>query len=90
MFSHGAPMSTPKQSKLKQRVLRAGGWTVAGFGLSQVIRFGSNLLMTRILVPEMFGVMAIALMVMYGLALFSDVGCGRTSCKASAATTPHF
>jgi len=74
MFSHGAPMSTPKQSKLKQRVLRAGGWTVAGFGLSQVIRFGSNLLMTRILVPEMFGVMAIAQMVMYGLALFSDVG----------------
>jgi len=30
--------------------------------------------MTRLLVPEMFGVMAIAMMVMYGLALFSDVG----------------
>jgi O-antigen/teichoic acid export membrane protein len=59
---------------LRARVLRAGGWTVAGFALSQAIRFAGNLLMTRLLVPEMFGVMAIAMMVMYGLALFSDVG----------------
>jgi O-antigen/teichoic acid export membrane protein len=42
--------------------------------LSQAIRFAANLVMTRLLVPEMFGVMAIATMVMYGLALFSDVG----------------
>jgi O-antigen/teichoic acid export membrane protein len=59
---------------LRARVLAAGGWTVAGFALSQAIRFGANLVMTRLLVPEMFGVMAIAMMVMYGLALFSDVG----------------
>jgi O-antigen/teichoic acid export membrane protein len=59
---------------LRARVLRAGGWTVAGFALSQAIRFGANLVMTRLLVPEMFGVMAIATMAMYGLALFSDVG----------------
>jgi O-antigen/teichoic acid export membrane protein len=59
---------------LRARVLRAGGWTVAGFALSQAIRFAANLVMTRLLVPEMFGVMAIATMVMYGLALFSDVG----------------
>src|SRR5258705_5085460 len=59
---------------LRARVLRAGGWTVTGFALSQAIRFGANLVMTRLLVPEMFGVMAIATMLMYGLALFSDVG----------------
>jgi O-antigen/teichoic acid export membrane protein len=59
---------------LRARVLHAGGWTVAGFGLSQAIRFGANLVMTRLLVPEMFGVMAIATMVMYALALFSDLG----------------
>src|ERR1700741_37291 len=59
---------------LRARVLRAGGWTVAGFALSQAIRFGANLVMTRLLLPEMFGVMAIATLVMYGLALFSDLG----------------
>ena len=77
-------MATPASSLLARislpagdlgaRVLRAGSWTVVGFALSQAIRFGANLVMTRLLVPEMFGVMAIATMVMYGLALFSDVG----------------
>src|SRR5262245_29431293 len=38
------------------RVLSAGIWSLAGLGLGQTIRFGSNLLMTRLLVPEMFGV----------------------------------
>ena len=59
---------------LRQRVLNAGAWSLAGYALSQVIRFGSNLLMTRLLMPEMFGVMAIAMTVMAGLALFSDIG----------------
>jgi O-antigen/teichoic acid export membrane protein len=59
---------------LRARVLRAGGWTVAGFALGQAIRFGANLVMTRLLLPEMFGVMVIATVVMYGLALFSDLG----------------
>ena len=59
---------------LKQRIFAAGGWTVAGFGLSQALRFGTSLLMTRLLVPEMFGVMAIANMIMIGLAMFSDIG----------------
>jgi O-antigen/teichoic acid export membrane protein len=59
---------------LKWRVLGAGAWSVGGYGLSQVLRFGGNLLITRLLMPDMFGVMAIANVVMTGLALFSDVG----------------
>lgn len=67
-------MTTANSLTIWQRVLRAGGWTIAGYALSQTIRLGSNLIMTRLLVPEMFGVMAIATMVMVGLAMFSDVG----------------
>lgn len=59
---------------LRARVLRAARWSLAGYGISQAIRFGSNLLMTRLLAPEMFGVMAIAFMLLAGLAMFSDVG----------------
>lgn len=59
---------------LRRRVINAGVWRLAGYAISQVIRFGSNLLMTRLLVPEMFGVMAIAMLVIVGLAMFSDVG----------------
>ena len=59
---------------LKKRVLSAGTWSLGGYGCSQVLRFGSNLLLTRLLDPKMFGVMAIATMVMVGLAMFSDLG----------------
>jgi O-antigen/teichoic acid export membrane protein len=64
--------STP--GSLKRRVLEAGVWNFSGYGLSQVIRFGSNLVLTRLLAPEMFGIMAIATIVMVGLGLFSDLG----------------
>jgi O-antigen/teichoic acid export membrane protein len=73
-FSLRARIFSPPAGGLRARVLRAGGWTVAGFALSQAIRFGANLVMTRLLVPEMFGLMAIATMIMYALALFSDLG----------------
>jgi O-antigen/teichoic acid export membrane protein len=67
-------MSQSNPRTLKQRIFRAGGWTLAGLGLSQALRFGSNLIMTRLLAPEMFGIVAIATIVMVGLAMFSDIG----------------
>lgn len=59
---------------LRQRVLKAGLWSSTGFLLSLILRFGSNLLMTRLLVPEMFGLMAVATTVQVGLGMFSDLG----------------
>ena len=49
-------------------------WTIAGYGLSMAIRLGSNLLMTRLLVPDVFGIMAISTVIMAGLNMFSDLG----------------
>jgi O-antigen/teichoic acid export membrane protein len=62
------------RSSLKSRILGAGAWAMAGFVLANVLRMGSSLVMTRLLVPEMFGVMAIVNVVITGLSLFSDVG----------------
>lgn len=59
---------------LRQRVIGASIWSLGGFGLSQLIRFGGNLLLTRLLAPDMFGVMAIATVVMSTLAVLSDIG----------------
>jgi O-antigen/teichoic acid export membrane protein len=47
---------------------------MAGYGSVQAIRLGGNLVMTRLLVPEMFGVMAIAIMVTVILSMLSDIG----------------
>lgn len=59
---------------LKQRAVRSGSWVIFGHLGSQALRLGSNLILTRLLVPEMFGVMAIVTVIMAGLAMFSDVG----------------
>jgi O-antigen/teichoic acid export membrane protein len=64
-------MSTPLGS-----VTRASVWTLAGYGGSQVLRLGGNLVLWRLLYPEAFGLMAIVNVFMQGLAMFSDVGIG--------------
>lgn len=40
------------------------------------MRLGSNLILTRLLFPEAFGLMALVSVVLVGLAMFSDVGVG--------------
>lgn len=69
-------MSAPPQygKPLKHRLLRQGGWTLLAYGMTQATRLLSSLIMTRLLIPEVFGVMAIALVIHTALALFSDIG----------------
>jgi O-antigen/teichoic acid export membrane protein len=75
---------------MKGRALHAGVWTLVGYGIGQALRLGSNLIMTRLLVPEMFGVMAIANIILYGLALFSDVGLGQSIIQSRRGEEPVF
>ena len=62
------------KSSLKSKSIVAAAWTLLGFGGAQVIRLGSNLVMTRLLAPEMFGVMAIVNVIIIGFNLISDIG----------------
>ncbi len=59
---------------LKRRVIRGGIWSAAGHLVSQGIRLLGNLITTRLLMPEMFGVMAIATVLFVGIQMFSDLG----------------
>jgi len=59
---------------LKALALKGSAWTVAGFGAQKVLQLASNLILTRLLFPEVFGIMALVSVVMVGLAMFSDVG----------------
>lgn len=58
----------------KKKIFIASFWVILIFGLSQLIRLGSNLIITRLLVPEMFGVMAVVNVVIFGIAMFTDLG----------------
>ena len=73
---------------LKRRVIAASAWSLVGYGTGQAMRFGSNLIMTRLLVPEMFGIMAIATIVMVGLAMFSDLGLRQSIVQSRRGTDP--
>lgn len=79
-----------KNNGLKQRFVRAAGWTLAGHGLSQVIRLGSNLILTRLLAPELYGLMAVGYMVIVGLSMFSDIGLGANAIQSRRGDDPTF
>lgn len=49
-------------------------WVAGGMLIKQGMRLVSNLIMTRILTPEIFGLMAIINLVIQGLNMLSDVG----------------
>ncbi|WP_323765900.1 oligosaccharide flippase family protein [Marinovum sp.] len=59
---------------LTARALRSALFTLGGFGSAQLIRLASNLILTRVLFPEAFGMMALTMVFLQGLQMFSDVG----------------
>ncbi|MEB3231451.1 MAG: oligosaccharide flippase family protein [Leptolyngbyaceae bacterium] len=75
---------------LKNLAIRGATWTFVGFGAAQVLRFGSNLVLTRLLVPEMFGLMALVNSIMLGLRMFSDVGIGPSIIQDEQGDDPVF
>jgi O-antigen/teichoic acid export membrane protein len=77
-------------STLKHRFFHASGWAVGGHMISQVLRLASNLIMTRLLAPDMFGVMAIAYLFITGLSLFSDLGVTQNIVQSPRGNDPAF
>jgi len=75
---------------LKARAIRGSTWTIIGYSVSQVTRLGSNLILTRILFPEAFGLMAIIQVFMQGLAMFSDMGISPSIIQNKRGNDSHF
>lgn len=59
---------------LKKLALRGTLWTLIGYGASQLIRFGGNVILTRLLAPELFGLIATVMTLINAFNLLSDVG----------------
>jgi O-antigen/teichoic acid export membrane protein len=58
----------------RRSIVLATLWTLGGEGGSQALRIVSSLILTRLLVPEYFGIMAVVQVFMQGLNMFSDLG----------------
>lgn len=75
---------------LHRRALGGGVLTAAAYGASQVLRLGSNLVLTRLLFPEAFGIMALVTVVLVGLQMFSDAGIGPAISRSPRGDDPDF
>jgi O-antigen/teichoic acid export membrane protein len=85
-----SPPTPPPRAGLKARLLDAVKWTVVGYGAMQIVKFGGNLVLARLLAPEMFGVMALANVFIVGLGMFSDVGLGVAAIRSPRGDEPRF
>jgi O-antigen/teichoic acid export membrane protein len=70
--------------------IRASAWTLAGYGGSQGLRFVGNLILTRLLFPEVFGLAALVSIFIQGLWMFSDVGTGPAIIQSPHGDDPTF
>lgn len=77
-------------SSLKNLAIRGAAWTLIGYGGSQFIRFGSNIILTRLLVREYFGLMVLINTLMIGLQMFSDLGIGQSIIQNKRGEDPVF
>ena len=75
---------------LKTRVFRAATWLVAGNLSAQVLRLASSLALTRLLLPEAFGLMAAINTLYFGLLMFSDLGIWQSVVRSPRGHDPRF
>ena len=71
---NGSVRTTRFKHLFTNRIAVAVSWTAFGTFSAQIIRVAGTLIMTRLLVPEMFGIMALVLTVHLILHNLLDVG----------------
>jgi O-antigen/teichoic acid export membrane protein len=77
-------------TSLKKRAIRGAIWITVGFGGRYILRFGNNLVLTRLLQPEFFGLMALVTTFRMGLELFSDIGISQNIVNSKRGDDPVF
>lgn len=75
---------------LTARALRGTGLTILSIAGSNLLRFGSNLILTRLLFPEAFGVMALVQAFVQGLKMLSDTGVIPSIVRSERGDDPDF
>ncbi|MCC6152592.1 MAG: oligosaccharide flippase family protein [Candidatus Hydrogenedentes bacterium] len=85
-----APVEQRKRS-LKEMLLHGSSWTLVEYGGSQVLRFGSSIILAHLLKdPAIFGVNLIVSVFMQGISMFSDLGIGQSVVQSKRGADPRF
>ena len=65
-------------------------WTAGTFGTGQALRVVTNIVLTRLLAPDLFGLMVIITTIRVGIELMSDLGIAQNIIYSSNANEPKF
>ena len=87
----GVPAPGPvADTPLRARMWRAAGWLLGSSIASQALRLGSSLVLTRLLVPEAFGLVAAVQTLYFALVMFSDLGVWQSVVNRRTAVDARF
>src|SRR6056297_1059184 len=75
---------------LGARAIRGSMLTFIKFGGANALRLGSNLILTRLLFPEAFGLMALTQVFLTGLQMFSQFGINASVIRSERGDDPAF
>ena len=75
---------------LKHRALNAAAWTFFGYGLALVLRLLGNLVISRILSPDVFGIMAVCTAIQVIIGLTGDIGLRQAVVRSKNIHDPLF
>lgn len=82
--------SAPNKGSLGRRATKAGGWVVFQMLIQNILRLASNLIMTRLLMPEAFGLIALVSALIIGFTLLTDIGIQRSIIREKDGDTDAF
>ncbi len=65
-------------ANLRGKTVAATAWTMGGHGAQQVLRLGGNLILTRLLTADVFGLMTLVQVSIRAVSFFSDLGVNQS------------
>lgn len=83
-------MSLPDLATLRRLLSSKLGWTTGSFAVVQGIRLVNNVLLARIVLPELLGIMLIVNTIRTGIELLSDIGIGQNIVSSKEGEDPDF
>jgi O-antigen/teichoic acid export membrane protein/glycosyltransferase involved in cell wall biosynthesis len=75
---------------IRERAIAGTKWTIVGFAVSSVLRFGGNVLCSYLLSAAAFGLMQVANAILLGVNMLSDVGIGPNIIQSKRGHDPRF
>ncbi len=80
----------PAPGSLRRRVQSGGAVILSGFALGQILRLISNLILTRLVAPEAFGLMAVAVSINIWAVMLTDIGINTSVIRSRNSDNPDF